>query len=122
MVKRRGIDATRRELLIGFDPVRHFVELLEARLGGVAVVLADYVGAGTTLGLKWRTPALRAPTCPVAAAQALSEPARADPVSEDRELGALCDAVFLGAGMVEAVARVAPAAGPAANGKRSKRA
>jgi U3 small nucleolar RNA-associated protein 22 len=58
VIEARGAAAVRKELLIGFDPVRLYVSLLEDRFGAVAVPCADYVG-GTSVGLKLRGPALQ---------------------------------------------------------------
>lgn len=106
MVIRRGIDSIRHELLVGFDPIKHYVQLLEKRLGDVAVVLADYAHSGRFVGIKWKIPALKAPGCPVSGAQMTGSQIHLEPTSEDRTLGALCDAIFLGAGLVEGVALI----------------
>lgn len=107
----------RRELLVGFDPVAEFVRHLQARLDPVAVVLADLTPGAGVVGLKWRTPALQAPACAVAAAQEAAEAVGGDRDVETRALGALCDALYLGAGLVQRVEVVergaAGGAGPA---------
>lgn len=43
----------RRELLVGFDPLPPFTQLLQQRLGDLAVCGADFVGGGL-VALKWR--------------------------------------------------------------------
>ncbi|KAL6767157.1 hypothetical protein ACKKBG_A38825 [Auxenochlorella protothecoides x Auxenochlorella symbiontica] len=103
VVARRGAAAVRRELLVGFDPVAAFVRRLQARLDPVAVVLADLTPGAGVVGLKWRAPALQAAACPVAAAQEAGEAASGGRDAEARALGALCDALFLGAGLVRRV-------------------
>lgn len=103
VVARRGAAAVRRELLVGFDPVAAFVRRLQARLDPVAVVLADLTPGAGVVGLKWRAPALQAAACPVAAAQEAGEAASGGRDAEARALGVLCDALFLGAGLVRRV-------------------
>ncbi len=41
------------ELLVGFDPVAHYVALLEERFGHLAVFCADAVGGFPAVGVKW---------------------------------------------------------------------
>jgi U3 small nucleolar RNA-associated protein 22 len=58
VLKSRGSSAVRKELLVAFEPVSLFVDLLEQRFADVAVVCADYVG-GDAVGLKLKGPMLR---------------------------------------------------------------
>lgn len=53
LVKKRGATAIKKELLIGFDPVHHFVEALEETFKDVAIVCTDFQ-SGCTIGLKIR--------------------------------------------------------------------
>lgn len=47
------------ELLIGFDPVKKFVEALEERFGHLGAFGADYTGGARVVGVKWFPAALR---------------------------------------------------------------
>jgi hypothetical protein len=47
------------ELLIGFDPVKTFVEALEERFGHLGAFGADYTGGARVIGLKWLPASLR---------------------------------------------------------------
>jgi hypothetical protein len=46
-------DKLASELLVGFDPVKHYVRLLETRYGHLATFCADYHG-GAAIGVRWR--------------------------------------------------------------------
>lgn len=59
MLAARGHHAVRRELLVGFDPLPLYTQLLQRRLGHLAVACADYVGGGV-VALKWRAAAFAA--------------------------------------------------------------
>lgn len=43
----------RKELLVGLDPLKNFVDVLTGSLGHVAVFCCDALG-GDTIGIKWR--------------------------------------------------------------------
>jgi U3 small nucleolar RNA-associated protein 22 len=99
----RGSAAVRKELLVGFDPVPLYIDLLEQRLGSVAVFCADYVG-GAVVGVKWRRAAFAPAPLRPETAHAMAPAARGPPLEGAPDVEAiLADAAALGAGLVESV-------------------
>jgi hypothetical protein len=100
------------ELLVGFDPVRRYVALLEARYGHLAAFCADFHG-GPVVGLRWRPSAFVAQPVRVATAHVmLGLAATGGGAPDARGLAvpnvalALAEMVELGQGLVEEVAHV----------------
>jgi hypothetical protein len=60
------------ELLVGFDPVRRYVSLLEARYGHLATFCADFHGGGA-VGLRWQPGAFVAQPVRMATAHTMVE-------------------------------------------------
>ena len=56
VLQRRGVKRLRSEVMVGFDPVRQFMQRLEARYSHVAAFFCDSIG-GRAIGIKWRRPA-----------------------------------------------------------------
>lgn len=57
MVAEWGSERIAKELLVGFDPVEHFVGLLERRYGHLGLFCSDFDG-GPLVAIKWH-PAVR---------------------------------------------------------------
>jgi hypothetical protein len=55
-----GSEGIAQELLVGFEPVQHFVGLLEERFGHLAQFFADYNG-GDAIAVKWLSQVLIKP-------------------------------------------------------------
>lgn len=88
---------------MGFDPVPLYIDLLEQRLGSVAVFCADYVG-GAVVGVKWRRAAFAPAPLRPETAHAMAPAARGPPLEGAPDVEAiLADAAALGAGLVESV-------------------
>lgn len=47
-------DKLRAELLVGFDPVKHYLTLLTQRYGHLAQFCADSSGGFPAIGIKWQ--------------------------------------------------------------------
>ena len=54
MVKEWGSLRIQQELIVGFDPVKIFVELLEQRLGHLGMFFYDKYG-GDIIAIKWHS-------------------------------------------------------------------
>ena len=54
MAQHRKQGALMKDLLLGFEPVQHYIERLQGRFGAVATICADLQG-GALIGVKWRS-------------------------------------------------------------------
>lgn len=64
-----GSEKIAKELLVGFSPVRRFVDLLERRFGHLGLFCVDFDG-GEIIAIKWR-PAVSLGFCPSTLRQVL---------------------------------------------------
>lgn len=53
----KSVEKLRAELLVGFDPVNHYVQLCTERYGHLATFCADSVGGFAAVGVKWKAEA-----------------------------------------------------------------
>ena len=60
MAQQRKQGALVKELLLGFEPVQHYIQCLQGRFGAVATICADLQG-GALIGIKWRSAVSRCP-------------------------------------------------------------
>jgi hypothetical protein len=54
VLQSKPADKLRAELLVGFDPVSHYLSLLRQRYGHLAELCADSSSGLPVIGLKWR--------------------------------------------------------------------
>lgn len=61
----KPVEKLRAELLVGFDPINHYVQLCNERYGHLATFCADSSGGFAAVGVKWKPEAfLPAPLRP----------------------------------------------------------
>ena len=104
MVADKGERAIRKDLLIGFDPVQTYVQILEERFGPISIICADFKG-GDTIGIKLRYNHSKEQVFDPDASCSVVEPVDAwsstyEYVRINTESLAI-DAIELGAGLVE---------------------